>query len=214
MGRRASWGILSVVAASASACTFDFDAPFADSGGGGASSSSAPGATTGSLVGSSGSGSGGAASTSTGDGGAAQSSSGVTGGEPPFGVPCGDEPCLFDPGQGACCWDEHQEHGSPRAECFTSPPSSSDCRITAQIGQRETLIRCRDASDCEAGEDCCAEFELDGEERVYSEVACADACPGSATTLCNPDAADPCPLSEADCSAAPGLPDDYFGCLF
>ncbi len=212
MGRRAvwGWGVLFVVAAPSSACTFDFDAPFEEGGSGGSGASSTGVLGAGTSTSSTASTASTTASSSGGEGG----STGSSGGEQPFGVPCGGSMCLFEPGQGGCCWDQYEAQGDPRAECFTSPPSSSDCRTQANQMSRETLIRCRDASDCPGGEECCGAYQMNGGDLVYSTVACAEACGGSDTTLCDPDASDPCPLSEATCSAALGLPDDYFGCLF
>lgn len=210
MRRFAVWGV-SIVVTAVAGCTYDFDAPFAESGGEGG------GASTGSITTG-----GGAPSTSTGSGGAGAggdpsgvtttttTTSTTTSGGGPVSLPCGDGDCSFDAGDGGCCWSP----ADAQAECFTSPPSNSDCRTSAQVGSREALIRCHDASDCGGGQQCCASYVLDGTDRVYSVVSCSAACSGSATPLCDPAAEDPCPASEATCQPADGLPPDYFGCLF
>ena len=210
MGRFAVWGV-SIVVTAVAGCTFDFDAPFAESGSGGGSAS------TGSLTTSAGGSP--ATSTGTGDGGAGAggdpsggttTTSTTSSGSGPVSVPCGGSECTFDAGEGGCCW----KPGDAAAECFTSPPSNSECRTSAQVGSREALIRCRDASDCGGGQVCCASYVLDGNDRVYSVVACSASCNGSATPLCDPEADDPCSSPAATCQPADGLPPDYFGCLF
>jgi hypothetical protein len=209
VSRIAVWGV-SIVLGSASACTFDFDAPFAGSGGGGPGSSGSTEATTtaGSTTTSAGGGDGGAGAGGDPTGATTSASTASAGGS--VAVPCGGDDCAFDVEEGGCCWSPPDA----AAECFTSPPSNSDCRTSAQPASREALIRCRDASDCGGGEECCATYVLDGQSRVYSVVACAAACGASATLLCDPNAEDPCPLTEAACEPAPGLPPDYHGCFF
>lgn len=209
MGRFAVWGV-SIVVTAVAGCTFDFDAPFAESGSGGGSASTGSLTTTtgGSPATSTGAGDGGAGA--GGDPSGATTTSTTSSGSGPVSVPCGGSECTFDASEGGCCW----KPGDAAAECFTSPPSNSDCRTSAQVGSREALIRCRDASDCGGGQACCASYVLDGTDRVYSVVSCSAACSGSSTPLCDPDADDPCPSSEATCQPADGLPPDYFGCLF
>lgn len=226
MGRFAVWGV-SIVAAAVAGCSFDFDAPFAESGGGGApagptsSSTGSTPATTGgepsasSAGGDDPPGEGGAGGRGAGGGagqGGAGGASGSTGSGASVTVPCGESSCTFDPADGGgCCWDQHAVHGPPRGECFASAPTPGQCRTTAAVDQREALIACEDASDCAAGEVCCGQFASEDGVNAYSTVACASECPGSTFVLCDPTLADACPPGDS-CEPSSVLPDGYHVC--
>lgn len=222
VGRLAVWGG-SIVAAAVVGCSFDFDAPFDESGGGGMPASSSSGAGTGGS--STGGGGSTVASSATGGGhgaggrGGGSAGGGGTGGEDGSGgaggalvtVPCGESPCTFDPAEGGgCCWDQRQAHAPPRGDCLASGPGDA-CLTEAPIEEREAFIQCDDASDCDDGQVCCGAFASASGINAYAVVACADACEGGDFLFCDPLDPEGCPAGD-ECQPSSVLPDGYHVC--
>jgi hypothetical protein len=157
--------------------------------------------------------------TTAGPGGAAGSAGSAGAGGSPTLLDCGPTQCTLG-GESACCWDNYELHGRPRAECVTGPPRMDGCYTTEDGGiGLETRIECQLADHCPRGQICCGDLRTYRNAPYFEAVRCQPICRFPDIELCH-EAAYDCPeiplqqggTVKGQCQQSQLLPSGYQVC--